>query len=397
MIHALRKLLSHVYIVPWCVPPWGWREFSVTCGAWLGNRPVHGLHSAKAAAAVKDYLGKKHVLAVNRGGSAIELALRALGLGTADEVVLPSYLCRSVLDAVHRAGARPVFADIGPDLNVTAQTVLEAITGRTRCVIVPHLFGKAAPIDEIETRLRGSGIAIIDDAAQALGARCSGRLLGTFGACGIIGCGPAKPLAGPAGGLLVTDNEGLFARAAAIALATEPSGQVRDRALAFWTWRRWRRYTLPVQLVMERILGPAEEPPHRTAALSNLDAGLMVSQLAALERNAAVRRRNAARLAALIDGVLGTCIPNWSPADVATRLVLVLPEKGPTAKEAIQRFARAGVECQDGYAPLHLEVAPQKRRLPQTERLFSWILWVPVESPVDRNRLLRETIRPWRS
>ena len=102
------------------------------------------------------------------------LALRALGLGSGDEVILPSYICRSAVEGVQGVGAVPVFADVGSDLHLTAETVRGAITPRTKAVIVAHLFGKAAPVDRIERSLRGTGIALIDDAAQSLGARCAG-------------------------------------------------------------------------------------------------------------------------------------------------------------------------------------------------------------------------------
>ena len=175
MLSRLGNLLRHFYQVPWCVPAWGMREFWATCASVLGGRIVEGDAPARAVEAVKDYLGVAYALPVNRGRTALVLGLRALGVGPGDDVVLPSYLCRTALDAVEAAGANPVFADVGEDLNVTPETVSQALTPGTKCVIVPHLFGKAAPIDVIETILRPAGIPLIDDAAQSLGARRGGR------------------------------------------------------------------------------------------------------------------------------------------------------------------------------------------------------------------------------
>ena len=93
---------------------------------------------------MRSHLRVRYVLPVNRGRTGLELALRALDVGPGADVVLPSYVCRAVLDAVNRIEAHPVFADIGPDLNVTVETVKAALTPQTKCVIVPHLFGWVA-------------------------------------------------------------------------------------------------------------------------------------------------------------------------------------------------------------------------------------------------------------
>lgn len=326
-------------------------------------------------------MGVKYCLPVNRGRTAIELALRALQLERGDEVVLPSYVCQSVLDAVIAAGSEPVFADVGADLNVTPETVQRALTAKTKCVIVPHLFGKAAPIVEIEARLRGKGIALIDDAAQSFGAQHSGRLLGTFGTCGIVSCGPGKSLAGCAGGLLVTNDAALFERAAAIGLDREGSLQVVSRTLKFWFWRRFRRLTLPLGLLFHRFL-PTETAPSVlvNAPLSNLEAGLMLAQFRALRKNRDNRRNNAARLLAALGKASSLAIPNLSDAEMSLKLVLTLPSRGPTAAESVELLRGAGIECEVGYRPLHLDKKGFLATSPSvTESLWERVLCMPIE------------------
>ncbi|HYO92718.1 MAG TPA: DegT/DnrJ/EryC1/StrS aminotransferase family protein, partial [Pyrinomonadaceae bacterium] len=293
-VRKMRNWSRYFYRVPWCVPAWGGREFLLTTKCLLMGRVVRGSYPAQAANAVKDFLGMKYALPVNRGRTAIELALRAMRLGADDEVVLPSYVCQSVLDAVKAAGARPVFADVGADLNMTAQTVNAALTPQTKCVIVAHLFGNVAPVDEIEELLKKSGIALIDDAAQSFGARRGKRLLGTFGACGIVSCGPGKTLAGAAGGLLVTNDAELYERAAAaISLKQERARLAAGRTLSFWAWRRFRRYTLPFKNILDRVLPAPDEAAHESCAMSNLDGAIMLAQFEGLEKNTQLRRRNA--------------------------------------------------------------------------------------------------------
>jgi len=397
-----RKLCSKFYAVPWCVPPWGWAEFACTAHCLLTHRIADGPHPIQLAEAVGRYLGMSYALPVNRGRTAIELSLRALQVENAD-IVLPSYLCHSVLDAVIRAGARPVFADMGSDLNVTAETVKAALTANTMCVIVAHLFGKAAPIEDIEAMLKGTGIALIDDAAQSFGARLSGRLVGTFGSCGIISCGPGKTLAGPAAGLLVTNHRELYERAASVSLGRESATTVGQRVLSFWMWRRLRRYTLRLLLLLEWIWGYKKDRPHTASTMSNLEAGIAIRQFHALHQNILSRHRNARILLKGLGTLASYSITDLSEAGTLLKLVLVLPPDGPSAGEVMNLLTLAGIECQRGYTPLHLKMSGTRIRLPVTEALWQRIVCIPVDSEIknperlrfesEKGRCLRQTYR----
>jgi dTDP-4-amino-4,6-dideoxygalactose transaminase len=393
----IAKVLRYFYQVPFDVPAWGWGEFRATCRCLLGLAVVEGPCAALAAGAIGDILDVTYALPVNRGRTAIELALRALGVGAGDEVVIPSYLCRSVLEPVGDVGARAAFADVGPDLNVTVEAVRSAITPRSKCVIVPHLFGKAAPIDRIETMLEGTGIALIDDAAQAFGTRCSGRLVGTFGAFGIVACGPGKPLDGAAGGLLVTRSRALYERAAAVPLGREKAAAVARRTLSRWAWHRFRGLTLPLRVALDRLLGPQEEPAHSRCAMSNMDGAILLEQLRKWERNSRRRRRNAAILGPILRGESLDVIENTAEEVVTDKLILVLPSAGPRSGEAIAWLARAGIEAGASYAPLHLQQGVADVSLPMTEALWDRIVWVPVEVEARGTTLRKlEELGAWR-
>jgi dTDP-4-amino-4,6-dideoxygalactose transaminase len=332
---------------------------------------------------------------VNRGRTAIEFALRAIGLGESDDVVLPSYVCRTVLDAILRAGARPVFADVGPDLHVTPESVKAAITVQTKCVIVPHLFGNTAPIDEIETMLKGTGIALIDDAAQSFGSRCSRRLIGTFGDCGIISCGPGKALAGPAGGLLITNSPELYDRAAVMSLGRESATAVARRVLSFWIWRRFRKYMLPFQIILDRILGPTEEPPYTACTMSNLDGAIALQQFHAFRQNDQTRRHNANVLLQALGTVANYSISDFSHDGMLIKLVIVLSAEGPTADKLIRLLANAGIECQRGYLPLHQEMKTAPAFLPSTEALWDRVVCIPVDMKYKKLKRLLSLAEKW--
>src|ERR687894_1087647 len=114
------------------------------------------------------YLGASHAIGVANGTDAITLALRALGVGAGDDVVVPSFTFYASAEAIVNAGARPVFCDVDPEtFCVTADTVRAAHTTATRAVLAVHLFGNVAPVAEIAAL----GVPVVEDAAQAAGSR----------------------------------------------------------------------------------------------------------------------------------------------------------------------------------------------------------------------------------
>jgi dTDP-4-amino-4,6-dideoxygalactose transaminase len=387
----VQKVCSYHYNVPWCVPAWGWNELRVTAKCFLAGKVRRGSYPTIFADAVREYLGVKYALPLGRGRVAIEVALRAMGVGDGDEVVVPSYICRTVMDPILRVGARPVFADVvAPGLHITPETVKAALTPHTKCVIVPHLFGTAARVDEIEKLLQGTGIQLIDDAAQSFGALCASRPVGTFGTCGIVSCGPGKALTGPSGGVLVTDNVELYERAAAMLLSNQSSATVFCRVLSFWTWRRFRKWTLPLSVLLNRLfkMDLDEEGAYLTSALSNLEAALALEQFRALRSNVQRRRQNAKVFLEALNGWSKYCISDLSHASVVLRLVLLLPQGGPDADWFVDSMAWSGVECQKGYTPLHLEFGNASGSLVNTEALWNRVVCIPIEIGVKKPPVL---------
>jgi dTDP-4-amino-4,6-dideoxygalactose transaminase len=153
------------------------------------------------------YLGVGHCIGVANGTDALTIALRSLGVGPSDEVVVPSFTFYATAEATISAGATPVFCDIDPDtFCVTAETVKAALTPRTKAIIPVHLFGNVAPIAE----LRELGLPVLEDAAQAVGATLDGVKAGALGDAATFSFYPAKnlPCLGD-GGAIVTNDDGL--------------------------------------------------------------------------------------------------------------------------------------------------------------------------------------------
>jgi dTDP-3-amino-3,4,6-trideoxy-alpha-D-glucose transaminase len=154
------------------------------------------------------YCETEEAIGLSSGTMALELALRALEIGPGDEVIVPTYTFIATAEAVSTVGATPVLVDIDPDsATITAEIVERALTPRTRCVIPVHLFGRTVDMDPILELCRPRGIAVIEDACQAHGARYRGRRVGSLADAGCFSFYPTKNLGGWGdGGALVTNN-----------------------------------------------------------------------------------------------------------------------------------------------------------------------------------------------
>ena len=153
--------------------------------------------------------GLTSAAAVNSGTAALHLALLAVGVGPGDEVIIPSFVCSALLHAVRYTGATPVLADIDPQsLNIDPQDVRKKVTGTTRAVIVPHLFGLPADLSSL-TKLN---IPVIEDCAQAPGATYDGQPVGSFGRAAIFSFYATKMITTGEGGMVASRSSDLIER-----------------------------------------------------------------------------------------------------------------------------------------------------------------------------------------
>jgi len=153
-----------------------------------------------------DYLGVKHCVGVANGTDALTIALRALGVGPGDEVVMPSFTFYATAEATIVAGATPVFCDIDLDsFCVTPETVKAVMTSRTKAIVPVHLFGNVAPVPE----LRELGVPVLEDAAQAAGAKLDGVKAGALGDAATFSFFPSKnlPCLGDGGAITTNDDD----------------------------------------------------------------------------------------------------------------------------------------------------------------------------------------------
>ncbi|MCG5104691.1 DegT/DnrJ/EryC1/StrS family aminotransferase [Oceanobacillus alkalisoli] len=157
---------------------------------------------------VADYVGAKHALGVANGTDALVLALKALDIGSGDEVITTPFTFFATAEAIAEVGARPVFIDIEADTyNLDPSKIEAAITPKTKAIIVVHLYGKAANMKEILSLARKYNLRIIEDACQAIGTEFEGKRVGAIGDIGCFSFFPSKNLGAFGDAGLVTTNQ----------------------------------------------------------------------------------------------------------------------------------------------------------------------------------------------
>ena len=155
-----------------------------------------------------DYLGGGHAVGVANGTDAIELALRAAGIGDGDEVITVAHTAVATACGIERSGARPVFVDVcADDYTIDPKAIPPAITPRTRAIVAVHLYGQPARLKELRAVADRNRLLLIEDCAQAHGAKYAGQPVGTFGHVAAFSFYPTKNLGafGDAGAVFTPD------------------------------------------------------------------------------------------------------------------------------------------------------------------------------------------------
>jgi len=339
--------------------------------ALAGGEPVRALEAAFA-----QRVGLRFALALSSGTVALEVALRACDIGPGDEVVLSPYDWGAAVGAVLRVGAIPVFGDIDPlTYTLDPESVTTCVTPRTKALVVTHLFGHPAAMAPLLEIARRHGLLVIEDCAQALGARYQGRSVGTFGAFGCFSLGQGKLVSGGEGGILVTDDERLF-----------------EQAL-FWSQHPLR------QLADAGRIGPLGNLA-LNGRIHPLAAGIASVQLPSLERRLQERRANCESLSKGLAGM-----PGLRPVFVAPGCESTYHRYSPTfVPEEVEGLSRdlyvaalaaEGVPIHQGFLrqPLHLHPVFQQRSYGRDGWPWRWVgssrRYRPGDCPVAEARCAR--------
>jgi perosamine synthetase len=216
--------------------------------AWYGNANIYHERFEKAFA---EYIGLKYAMALPSCTSAIHLSLLALGIGEGDEVIVPDCTWIASAAPVSYVGATTVFADIDPETwCISADSFEECITPRTKAVIPVDLYGGMPDMDALRRIAQKHNIAIIEDAAEAIGSEYKGRPAGSFGETGVFSFHGSKTLTTGEGGMLLTNREDVYRRAAVLRDHGRQLGSVM-----FWNTEVAHKYKMSS---MQAALGLAQ-------------------------------------------------------------------------------------------------------------------------------------------
>jgi dTDP-4-amino-4,6-dideoxygalactose transaminase len=225
-----------------------------------------------------DFVGVEHAAAVSSGTAALHLAALAAGIGPGDEVIVPNFTFVATAAAARYCGATPILCDsLGPhDLNLDPDDVRSRITARTRAVMAVHFMGYSAAADEIRALCDEHGLRLIEDAAQAIGARTrTGQMVGTIGDLGCFSLFSKKQLCVGEGGMVVTSDAEMDARVRLL----------RSHAMTSVTWDRHQGYAESYDVVDIGFNFRMDEPR----------AALALSRIERLDDDIAMRRAHVRR------------------------------------------------------------------------------------------------------
>lgn len=305
-----------------------------------------------------DHLGVQHAVGVANGTEAITIALRALGVGPGDEVVVPSFSFWASAEAIPPLGATPVFCDVDPETYcVTVDTVKAALTPRTKAIVAVHLFGNVAPVRALEEQL---GLPVVEDAAQAAGSLGPDGRPGALGALATFSFYPSKNLGAFGDGGAITTGDGALAE--------------RVRALRFHGSRDKVSY----------------QDVGYNSRLDELQAAILRVQLPHLDEWADHRRAVGSWYHDALDGVVGLPVAT-AGARPAWHLYVI---RHPRPDALAEHLRALGIECR-GYYRQPIDAQPamvaggwgRTVPLPGTDAAAAEHLAIPISAAITREQV----------
>jgi perosamine synthetase len=324
---------------------------------------VQGANVRRFEAAVADYVGRKHAVAVNSGTSAIQCALVAAGVTAGDEVIVPDFTFPATANAVITCGATPVLADIDLEtFNINPDEVTARLSKKTRAVMPVDLFGLAADLDALAGITAARNLLLIEDSACALGSTLNGRMCGAFGEASVISFHPRKVVTTGEGGMVLTDRADLAERVRRLRNhGIDASGAVVEFVEAGYNLR-----------------------------LTEIQACLGLAQIDRVEELIAGRRRAAALYDQLLKGAEGIRLPVEPEGRRHTyQSYVVLVDDAVDRDRLIAAMRAAGVETAIGTYAVHHQPFYARRfgykpgSLPASSRAFKHSLALPMYSSME--------------
>jgi len=312
------------------------------------------------------YVGVRHAIAIANGTMALDLALKSLGIGVGDEVVTPAFSFIASSNCILYQGAKPLFADIHrKTFNINPPNVAKKITAKTKAIIAVHLFGHPAEMDELNEIAEPRGIPIIEDAAQAHGARYKRRRAGGLGDIGCFSFYATKNMTTGEGGMITTNSDELARK----------TRLLRDHGQD----RKYHHIILGYNYRMTEV----------TAAIG-------VAQLRKLDKFNKKRRENAETLTKEIKKITGLTPPHAEDdvTHVFHQYVIRVQEDYPMDRDKLaENLKEKGVDVTVHYPtpvyrqPVYEELGYEETTCPITEETCKSVLSLPVHPSVTEENI----------
>jgi perosamine synthetase len=306
------------------------------------------------------FTGQRSGVATANGTSAIFLALKAIGVGKKDEVLIPSYACTSLLRPIMDSGARAILVDINPDdYNISLEDASNKKTAKTRAIIIPHIFGQ--PVKNIE-QFAKLGIPVIEDCAHSVGGEIHGRPIGSFGDISIFSFYATKMLTSGVGGMVLTRNEDLLKKL-----------------------ERLTRYD-QVEEIKEAY----------NSRMSDLQAVLGIAQLRQLSEFISLRKAAAEKYGKLFESArVDFKYPQADDGNVFFRYVV----QHPDPEALIANLRERGVSAaRPVFKPLHKYLGLPNENFPNTEQAYNTAISIPIYPSIkpDEINTVAGALANWR-
>lgn len=338
--------------IPWFVPIMTGGELDNLAGVIDRNFLNDGPLARKFEDRVAEIAGVRHCVAVTSGTAAISLALMALGVGAGDEVIVPDLTFIATANAARLTGATVRLVDVEPNrFAIDGDAVAAAIGPRTRAVVAVDVNGRGAAYDVLEPLCRDHGLALVCDAAEALGSRYNGRPIGSYGDAACFSFSAAKTITAGQGGMVATDDPAVY----------EKLIQLKDQG--------------------RPVRGTGGDDPHPDLGFNfkftDLQAAVALAQLDAFEARLDHARVRDGWYRDALDGLPGLHFPAETnqPGEVRQWTDVLLDDR-----ESVRRaLAEAGIGCRGFWFPLHRQppYAAQTGDYGVAERISAQGLWLP--------------------
>lgn len=324
---------------------------------------INGPEVARFESEFSAYIGTTHGIGVASGTDAIRLAVAACGIGPGDDVITVSHTAVATVAAIELAGARPVLVDVeGSRLTLDPEQIEDAVTPRTKAVVVVHLYGQPAALADIRQRCSRHGLRLIEDCAQAHGATWQGKRVGSIGDVSCFSFYPTKNLGAVGDGGMVITND--------------PELAQRSRDLREYGWRR--RYI--------------SETAGMNSRLDELQAAILRVKLAHLDDAIAARRAIARRYDEELEGLdLGLPVTRAEEEHAYHLYVVRTPHRDALREHLKLRDVATGI-----HYPLAVHMQPAYKDrihmvgdLPQTEQAVAQVLSLPMFPELEPGEVSR--------